>query len=87
MSWMESILQWVSGCLMVQQGQPEIGLVCFEKEGTWVDGVFRLPLADALGSLKMRCMVDAANNAANDAKTVFRLPLPFPRQPETSYFE
>ena len=71
---------------MVQQGSLKMGLVCFEKEGTWVDGVFRLPLADALGSLKMRCMVDAANNAANDAKTVFRLPLPFPRQPETSYF-
>ncbi|WP_369581969.1 hypothetical protein [Kingella oralis] len=67
---------------MVQQGSLKMGLVCFEKEGTWVDGVFRLPLAGVLGSLKMRCMADADD----DAKTVFRLPLPLPRQPETSYF-
>ena len=86
MSGMESIWLWVFRLPNGATGQPEIGLVCFEKEGTWVDGVVRLPLADALGSLKIRCMVDAANNAANDAKTVFRLPLPFPRQPETSYF-
>jgi len=46
---------------MVQQGSLKMGLVCFEKEGTWVDGVFRLPLAGALGSLKMRCMADAAS--------------------------